>query len=59
MKTAAEILKDKEEIAQIQGIDFSVIIFNDAIQAMEEYAKQYIDKVKYLEKVIYDMENGR
>jgi hypothetical protein len=59
MRTALEILKDKEEIAQIQGIDFSVIIFNDAIQAMEEYAEQYIDKVKYLEKVIYDMENGK
>lgn len=59
MKTAEEILKNKEEIAQIQGVDFSVIIFNDAIQAMKEYAKQYIDKVEYLEKVIYDMENGR
>ncbi|HNJ02587.1 MAG TPA: hypothetical protein PK206_12515 [Chitinophagales bacterium] len=59
MKTAEEILKDKEEIAQIQGIDFSVIIFNDALDAMNEYAEQYIEKIKYLEKVIKDMENGR
>ncbi len=59
MKTAEEILKDKEEIAQIQGIDFSVIIFNDALDVMNEYAEQYIEKIKYLEKVIKDMENGR
>ena len=59
MKRAEEILKDKEEIAQIQGIDFSVIIFNDALDAMNEYAEQYIEKIKYLEKVIKDMENGR
>ena len=37
--SAEEILKEKEEIAQIQGIDFSVVIFNDAIQAMNKYAK--------------------
>lgn len=59
MKIAEEILKDKEEIAQIKGIDFSVIIFNDALDAMNKYAEQYIEKIKYLEKVINDMENGR
>ncbi len=34
-------------------------LFNDAIQAMNEYVKEYEDKIKHLEKVINDMENGR
>jgi len=41
MKTAESILKNVEEIAQINGVDFSVVIFNDAIQAMKEYADEY------------------
>ena len=45
MKTPEDFLKDKEEIAQIQGIDFNVIIFNDAVSAMKEYA-DYVLKLK-------------
>lgn len=40
-KSTEEILKKYEQNAQIQGIDFSVIQFNDAIAAMEEYASQF------------------
>ncbi len=41
IKSVEEILKKYEQTAQIQGIDFSVIQFNDAIAAMEEYASQF------------------
>jgi hypothetical protein len=47
-KTAEEILESAMESAQIQGIDFSVIIFNDALAAMKQIAELAFDAgVKY------------
>lgn len=41
MQSKEEILKPLEETAQIIGIDFTVIIYNDALTAMDQYASQF------------------
>lgn len=48
MKTKEEILKPYEEIAQIQGLDFSVIIYNNVLSAMDEYVKEYEKEIERL-----------
>jgi hypothetical protein len=38
--TKEEALKPYEKIAQIRGINFSVIIFNDALKAIDTYCNE-------------------
>lgn len=39
-----KILKEKEEIAYLQGIEFSVITFSDAEEIAIKYARQVAEK---------------
>ena len=44
MTKIEQILNKVKEDAQIVGIDFTVIIYNDAVEAMKEYAEHYAKK---------------
>jgi regulator of RNase E activity RraB len=44
MKTAKEMLEEVAEVTYIQGIEFSVIIFNDALAAMKKIALMAYDE---------------
>lgn len=50
--TTDELLNPLEEITYLQGIEFSVIIFNDAKQAMIDFAKYHIAKGSKIEDLI-------
>ena len=41
MNKIEELLTDRTEISQINGIDFEVVIYNDVVQSMKAYAEHY------------------
>lgn len=52
--TAEKMLKEYQENAQIQGIDFTVIIFNDALRIMQKFTKLHLEAQK--EAILKELE---